>query len=88
MRRCRPACDPDGVSCPSESITWQLLAAAALMGVGVWLQLTDRHDHVHRPDELAHADQRHLCRSQERSAGRDTDWAVTWQCASDQPGIR
>ncbi len=38
-----------------EPITTQLLVAAGLMGVGVWLQLTERHDHVHRHGEVVHS---------------------------------
>jgi drug/metabolite transporter (DMT)-like permease len=30
-----------------ERITWSLLVAGALMGVGVWLHLTERHEHEH-----------------------------------------
>lgn len=32
----------------SEPVTWQLLAAAAVMGIGVWLHLTENHVHTHR----------------------------------------
>lgn len=34
--------------------TVALLGAAALMGVGVWLHLTERHDHEHQHEELFH----------------------------------
>ncbi|MGE4278648.1 MAG: DMT family transporter, partial [Magnetospirillum sp.] len=37
-----------------EGITIQLIAAAALMGIGVWLHLTERHEHNHRHDPLEH----------------------------------
>lgn len=38
-----------------EDITRQLLVAGALMAVGVWLHLTERHQHAHRHDTLEHA---------------------------------
>jgi drug/metabolite transporter (DMT)-like permease len=37
-----------------EPITLRLIAAAALMGVGVWLHLTERHEHGHRHEPLEH----------------------------------
>lgn len=37
-----------------EAVTWPLLAAAALMGVGVWLHLTERHEHPHLHPALTH----------------------------------
>ena len=36
-------------------LTAALLAAAALMAVGVWLHLTEHHEHAHRHTALAHA---------------------------------
>jgi drug/metabolite transporter (DMT)-like permease len=30
-----------------ERVTWSLVLAGALMGVGVWLHLTERHEHEH-----------------------------------------
>lgn len=40
-----------------EPATWRLFLAAALMAVGVWLHLAERHDHahVHEPMEHEHA---------------------------------
>jgi drug/metabolite transporter (DMT)-like permease len=40
-----------------EPLTAQLLAAGLLMGIGVWLHLTEHHEHehVHEPMEHAHA---------------------------------
>lgn len=38
-----------------ESLTWPLAAAAVLMGLGVWLHLTEHHDHDHIHEPLAHA---------------------------------
>ena len=38
-----------------EPITAQLLAAAGLMGLGVWLHLTEHHEHAHSHAALDHA---------------------------------
>ncbi|MBK7540742.1 MAG: EamA family transporter [Candidatus Competibacteraceae bacterium] len=38
----------------AEPLTWQLSMAGALMLVGVWLHLTERHDHFHLHDALIH----------------------------------
>lgn len=40
-----------------EAITAQLVVAAVLMGIGLWLHLVERHDHdhVHEPMEHVHA---------------------------------
>jgi drug/metabolite transporter (DMT)-like permease len=40
-----------------EPLTWRLLAAAALMGVGLYFHLVERHEHehVHEPMEHEHA---------------------------------
>ena len=37
-----------------EPVTIQLLMAAGLMGLGVWLHLTERHEHKHTHQPLAH----------------------------------
>ena len=37
-----------------EPLTLQLLAAGALMSVGVWLHLTETHDHEHAHEPLEH----------------------------------
>lgn len=42
-----------------EAITTQLLAAAVLMGLGLWLHLAERHDHEHTHDEIEH-EHRHV----------------------------
>lgn len=39
----------------SEPVTPQLLAAGALMAVGVWLHLSERHEHGHLHEALEHA---------------------------------
>ena len=38
----------------AEPVTWQLLAASSLMGLGVWLHLTEHHGHAHRHEVLEH----------------------------------
>jgi len=38
----------------SEPVTARLLAAAALMGLGIWLHLTERHGHRHAHEPLEH----------------------------------
>jgi hypothetical protein len=37
-----------------EPLTFVLLAAGAIMGVGVWLHLTERHEHQHVHDVATH----------------------------------
>ena len=37
-----------------ESVTLSFALAAALMGVGVWLHITERHEHEHFHEELEH----------------------------------
>ena len=38
-----------------EPVTWPLLAAALLMGGGIWLHLTEHHAHPHQHEALEHA---------------------------------
>ena len=38
----------------AEPVTWQLLAAAGLMGLGIWLHLTEQHAHAHQHEVLEH----------------------------------
>lgn len=38
-----------------EPVTVQLLAAGALMAVGVWLHLTERHEHEHLHEPMVHS---------------------------------
>ncbi|MTD14857.1 EamA family transporter [Nakamurella sp. YIM 132087] len=38
-----------------EPLTWPLLVAAVLMGIGVWLHLTERHSHEHHHPAQHHA---------------------------------
>lgn len=38
-----------------EPVTWPLLAAALLMGWGIWLHLTEHHAHLHQHEALEHA---------------------------------
>jgi drug/metabolite transporter (DMT)-like permease len=42
-----------------EPVGAQLVAAAALMGVGVWLHLTEKHGHAHEHEALEH-EHRHV----------------------------
>jgi hypothetical protein len=37
-----------------DPITPRLAVAAALMGLGVWLHLTERHEHTHEHEALSH----------------------------------
>jgi len=37
-----------------DAVTWQMLVAGFLMGVGVWLHLTERHEHEHVHEAMAH----------------------------------
>ncbi|HSV81914.1 MAG TPA: EamA family transporter [Ramlibacter sp.] len=37
-----------------EPVSWQLAVAAVLMAAGVWLHLTERHEHLHAHEALAH----------------------------------
>jgi drug/metabolite transporter (DMT)-like permease len=40
-----------------EPVTWQLVVAGALMALGVWLHVSERHSHLHahEPQEHTHA---------------------------------
>jgi hypothetical protein len=38
-----------------EGVTVQLVIAGALMALGVWLHLTERHEHDHAHEPLVHA---------------------------------
>ena len=41
----------------NDSVTWPLLAAAVLMGIGVWLHVSEHHahEHTHEPIEHSHS---------------------------------
>jgi drug/metabolite transporter (DMT)-like permease len=43
-----------GVLCLGEPITGPLTIAGVLMGVGVWLHISERHQHVHSHDPITH----------------------------------
>jgi len=55
-----------------EPVTWQLAAAGALMAIGVWLHLAERHEHehVHEPSEHEH---RHVHDAHHRHAHEPGD---------------
>jgi multidrug transporter EmrE-like cation transporter len=38
----------------AEPITGWILVAGLLMGIGVWLHLSERHEHVHAHEEVTH----------------------------------
>jgi drug/metabolite transporter (DMT)-like permease len=42
-----------------EPITWRLVSAALLMGIGLWLHLVERHAHTHEHESLEH-EHRHV----------------------------
>jgi drug/metabolite transporter (DMT)-like permease len=42
------------LSITRETVTLQLLAAAALMGAGVWLHITEHHAHEHTHEAMTH----------------------------------
>ena len=42
-----------------EPITWRLVSAALLMGIGLWLHLVERHAHTHDHESLEH-EHRHV----------------------------
>jgi drug/metabolite transporter (DMT)-like permease len=43
----------------NDPVTWQLVAAAGLMATGVWLHVTERHEHRHVHKPMIH-DHRHV----------------------------
>ncbi len=56
----------------NEPLTLQLLAAGLLMGIGLWLHLTERHEHEHTHEALEH-EHRHIHDEQHQHAhGPDT----------------
>jgi len=50
-----------------EAVTAQLLGAGALMAVGLWLHLAERHEHEHQHEELEH-EHRHVHDAHHRHA--------------------
>lgn len=38
----------------AEPVTWRLLLAASLMGVGLYLHLVERHEHEHEHEQMEH----------------------------------
>ncbi|WP_309678603.1 EamA family transporter [Polaromonas sp.] len=58
----------------AEPASWQLLVAAGLMGLGIWLHLTEHHAHGHRHEALEHEhphthDEHHAHRHETAVAG-------------------
>ena len=43
-----------GICIFKEPVTGSFIAAAALMGIGVWLHLAERHEHEHAHEEMEH----------------------------------
>jgi hypothetical protein len=48
-----------------DAVTWSLATAAGLMGIGVWVHVSEHHAHDHRHEPLAHThshthDEHHL----------------------------
>ena len=37
-----------------EAVTWSLVVAGLLMGLGVWLHLSERHEHAHTHEAIEH----------------------------------
>jgi hypothetical protein len=44
-----------GVFALGESLTLVLVAAGGLMAIGVWLHVTEHHEHEHIHESVAHA---------------------------------
>ncbi len=43
-----------GIAALQEPVTWQFITAAILMGLGVWLHLSERHEHPHVHEAIEH----------------------------------
>jgi drug/metabolite transporter (DMT)-like permease len=55
-----------------EHASWGFWLAAALMGAGVWLHLTERHEHLHTHEPIAHT-HRHV-HDEHHQHAHDFDW--------------
>lgn len=42
------------ISIGGERLSWRIIGAALVMGLGIWLHLTERHEHEHVHEELEH----------------------------------
>jgi drug/metabolite transporter (DMT)-like permease len=55
-----------------EHASWMFWLAAALMGVGVWLHLTEHHEHLHTHEPITHT-HRHV-HDEHHQHAHDFDW--------------
>jgi drug/metabolite transporter (DMT)-like permease len=55
-----------------EPVTVQFLAAGAMMALGVWLSLTERHSHVHIHEPLEHSHRHRHDAHHQHTHGEDT----------------
>jgi drug/metabolite transporter (DMT)-like permease len=60
------------VGLEGDSVTWQLLSAGLLMALGVWLHLTERHEHEHVHELVEHTHS-HVHDEHHRHAHEDWD---------------
>ncbi|NIJ46728.1 DMT family transporter [Rhizomicrobium electricum] len=56
----------------AEPVSLRLGIAAVLMGIGLWLHLTERHDHEHTHEEMEH-EHRHVHDAHHQHAHTDAD---------------
>jgi drug/metabolite transporter (DMT)-like permease len=59
----------------NEALTWQIIVATILMGIGVYLHLTERHEHEHTHETLEH-EHSHSHDSHHRHAHSPDDPAI------------
>jgi EamA-like transporter family len=58
-----------------ENVTWALFAAGALMGLGIWLHVTERHEHEHIHSPMAHVHPHVHDEHHQHDHGPDDHWA-------------
>jgi drug/metabolite transporter (DMT)-like permease len=61
-----------GIAGFSEPVTWGFVAAAALMAIGLYLHLAERHEHAHVHDAMTH-EHRHVHDEHHRHAHAPAD---------------